>query len=254
MQIEAEAFSRIQDIKESKGGIITIATSTNISYYVIPKICEQYKLKFPKIDINIIHTKTSELADMLTNNTADLIFTPTEATATDFTVIPIIHENLIVAVRKDYKSISHILDKALSYNDILNKNLPEEKKITDMSVFHGVDFVYSSPDSNIYKKRKLIFSDTNSYPSINTSSQNQKLDYNLMRSSFGALLTTDADIATMPNDDNLIFFALKSSSAKQSFCIAHSKTPDSPQYKIIDDFIKTAVDIFDCENPLEKLL
>lgn len=254
MQIEAETYARIQDMKESKGGIITIATSTNLSYYVIPKICEQYRLKFPQIDINIIHSKTSELSDMLTNNTADLIFVPTETSVSGFTVIPLIHENMIVAVRKDYKDISHILKHALSYDDILNKNFPEDKMITDMSVFHGIDFIYSSPNSNIYKKRKLIFSDTTSYPSINTSSQNQRLDYNLMRSSFGALLTTDADIVTTPPDDNLIYFALKNPSAKQSFCIAYSKTPDSPQHKIIDEFVKTAVELFDCENPLKKIL
>ncbi len=254
MKIEAETYARIQDMKESKGGIITIATSTNLSYYVIPKICEQYRLKFPQIDINIIHSKTSELSDMLTNNTADLIFVPTETSVSGFTVIPLIHENMIVAVRKDYKDISHILKHALSYDDILNKNFPEDKMITDMSVFHGIDFIYSTPNSNIYKKRKLIFSDTTSYPSINTSSQNQRLDYNLMRSSFGALLTTDADIVTTPRDDNLIYFALKNPSAKQCFCIAYSKTPDSPQYKIIDEFVKTAVELFDCENPLKKIL
>ncbi len=254
MEIESETFSKIQDIKENIGGVITIATSTNLSYYVIPKICEHYKAKFPHIDINIIHSKTSELSEMLTNNSADLIFIPTEASAPDFTVIPLIHENMIVASRRDFPQIKHLLDSALSYEDILNRDIPEEKLITDMSVFHGVDFVYSSPDSNIYKKRKLIFSDTTSHPSINTSFQNQRLDYNLMRSSFGALLTTDADIVTTPKDDNLVYFALKNPSAKQSFCIAHSKTPDSPQYKIINEFIKTALDFFSSENPLKKIL
>lgn len=253
MQIEAETYSQIQDIKENNGGIITIATSTNLSYYIIPKICEKYKLKFPQAEINIIHSKTSELSELLTNNTADLIFIPTETSVYEFTVIPLIQENLIVAVRKDFKDISHILNYALSYDDILNRNFPEEKILTDMSVFHGVDFVYSSPTSNLYKKRKLIFNDTTSYPSINTSLQNQRLDYNLMRSSFGALLTTDADIVTTQKDDNIVFFALKNPRAKQSFCIAHSKTPASPQYEIINKFIKTAVELFDCENPLKIL-
>ena len=254
MHIENETLSRIQDMKENKGGVITIATSSNLSYYVIPKICEQFMLKYPHTDINIIHTNTPELSDMLANNTADLIFIANETNAPGFTVVPLIHENMIVAVRKDFRGISHILNHALSYDDILNKTIPEEKMIADMSVFHGIDFIYSTPNSNVYKKRKLIFSDTTSYPSINTSSQNQRLDYNLMRSSFGALLTTDADIVTTPKDENLIYFALKNPSVKQSFCIAHSKTPDSVQYNIIDAFVKTAVALFDCENPLKKIL
>ena len=254
IQIEKDTYARIQDIQENKGGIINIATSTNLSYYIIPKICEQYRLAFPNIEINIIHSKTSELSDLLTNSTADLVFIPTEGNAPGFTIIPLLKENLIIAVSKNFTQTKHLHKYGLSYYDILNKNIPEEKKITDMSVFHGIDFIYSSPDSNIYKKRKLIFGETDSSSYINTSSQNQKLDYNLMRTGFGALLTTDADIVTTPPDDSCIYFALKNPIAQQNFCIAHAKVPDSPTYKIVNEFVKIAKDFFDCENPLKKIL
>lgn len=254
IQIEQDTYARIQDIQEYKGGIINIATSTNLSYYIIPKICKQYSFAFPNVEINIIHSKTSELSDLLTNSTADLVFIPTEGNAPGFTVIPLIKENLIIAVSKKFSQTKHLHKYGLSYYDILNQNIPEEKKITDMSVFHDIDFIYSSHDSNIYKKRKLIFGENDSSSYINTTSQNQRLDYNLMRSGFGALLTTDADIVTTSPDDSCIYFALKNPIAKQNFCIAHAKVPDSPTYKIVNEFVKIAKDFFDCENPLKKIL
>ncbi len=254
LQIEHDTYAHIEDLRESKGGVINIATSTNLSYYVIPKICELYRLKFPHTDINIIHSKTSELSDMLSNNKADLVFIPTEANAPGVTVIPLINENMIVASRKDFPQIKHLLKYALSYDDILNRDIPEEKKISDMSIFHGIDFIYSSPDSNIYKKRKLIFGKTDSTSYINPSNQNQRLDYNLMRSGFGALLTTDADIVTTPKDDNCIYFALKNPVATQNFCIAHAKSTDSPSYRFVNEFANIAKEFFDSENPLKKIL
>lgn len=254
IQIEQDTYARIQDIQEYKGGFINIATSTNLSYYIIPKICEQYRLAFPNVEINIIYSKTTELLNLLTNNTADLVFLPTEGDVPGFTIIPLIKENLVIAVSKDFTQTKHLHEYGLSYYDILNKNIPEEKKISDMNLFRGIDFIYSSPDSNIYKKRKLIFGEIDSSSYINTAPQNQRLDYNLMRSGFGALLTTDADIITTSPDDSCIYFALKNPIAKQNFCIAHTKAPDSPTYKIVNEFVKIAESFFDCENPLKKII
>ena len=56
------------------------------------------------------------------------------------------------------------------------------------------------------------------------------------------------------NAENCIYFALQNPAAKQSFSIAHGKTADSPAYKLVNEFINTAIEFFDCENPLKKIL
>lgn len=255
MLLEEQTLERIQDISEIRGGLLNIATSTNFANYVIPKICEQFYHKFPNIDITITTGKTSELASLLTNKTADLIFIPTEGSAPGFMTIPLLEENLIIAVRKDFRGVEGLLPYALSYDEVISRNFPQEKQIKDMSLFHGLEFIYSPPDSNTFKKQKLIFGESNfSSRYISPKNLSQKLNYNLMRSGFGALLTTDADVATMQRSENCIYFALQNPAAKQSFSIAHGKTADSPAYKLVNEFINTAIEFFDCENPLKKIL
>lgn len=253
MNLEKSTIDRIQDIQKLEHGVLNIATSTNLSYYVIPKICEQFHKKHPGIDINILMTSTSSLCDMLRANTADLIFVPTEEDAFGFNVFPLLEENIIVAVRRDFKGIEKLLEFSLSYSDVINKNIPDSKKISDMSVFHGIEFIYSPPDSNIFKKRKLIFGETAEAGYINAMSVNQRLNYNLMRSGFGAYLTTDADIATMPEDKNCCYFALKSPAANQNFSIAHAKDSSSPSYKIVAEFTELTQAFFSVDNPLQNI-
>ena len=252
--LEQQTRDRIQDISEIRGGLLNIATSTNLSHYVIPKICEQFYIKFPNIDIIITSAKASDLPDMLTNNTADLVFIPSEESAPGFITVPILEENLIVAVRRDLKGVQKLLPYALSYEDVINRNFPQEKQIKDMSVFRGLEFIYTPPGSNIFRKKKVIFGEVDSAPHVSASASHQKLNYNLMRCGFGALLTTDADIATMQENENCIYFALQNPAARQSFSIAHGKTEDSPAYKLVNEFIDTAIEFFDCENPLKKIL
>ena len=252
--LEDQTHDRIQDMREFRGGLLNIATSTNLSYYVIPKICEQFRLNYPHVDIRITTTQTNQLPGMLAKGTADLVFVPTEESAPGFTIIPLLVENLVVAVRRDFDGIHPLLPFALTYEDVLNRDFSEEKQIRDMSVFRGIDFIYAPPDSNIFRKRKLIFGDSGSAPFINVNQLNQRLNYNLMRSGFGAFLTTDADVATMPPDENCIYFALHSPAAKQSFSIAHGKHPDAPTYKLVEEFIRTAKAFFNCENPLKNFM
>lgn len=254
LQLEQQTRDRIQDMYEIKGGVLNIATSTNLSYYVIPKICEQFCLKYPHVDIHITRVETDMLATMLAKNTADLVFSPTEENTPGFTIIPLLEENLVVAVRRDFEGVEPLLPYALSYDDVINRNFPDQKLIRDMTVFRGIEFIYSPPGSNSYKKRRLIFGESGSSAYINTSQPNQRLNYNLMQCGFGAFLTTDADVATMPSNENCIYFALQSPAAKQTFSIAHGKAADSPAFKLVDEFINTAKEFFDCENPLKKIM
>jgi len=239
--LEQQTHDRIQDMSERKGGLLNIATSTNLSYYVIPKICEQFYQKYPNTDIRITLAQTNELADLLTNNTADLVFIPTEESVPGFTVIPLLEENIVVATRKSLPGIQPLLPYALSYSDILHRNIPAEKQIEDITFFQGIDFIYSPPGSNIFKKRRLIFGASESTPHISIATLSQIFNYNLMQSGFGAMLTTDADVATMLPNDNCIYFALKNPAAKQYFSIAHGKVTDSPNYRLVQAFVDTAV-------------
>lgn len=253
MKIERETSEKIQDISEIKGGLLNIATSSYLSYFIIPKVCEMFAKKYPNVNINITTVSTQALAGKLANNTADIVFMPTENDAPGFFTVPLLEENIIVTLRKNCKGAEKLLPYALSYDDIVNRNLLVEKKIENMSIFKGIEFIYSPPNSTIFKKKKLIFGEDKSSHFIGVNAPNQRLNYNLMQAGFGAFLTTDADIATMPHTDRCMYFALKSPNAKQYYSAAYSATEDSPSYKLICEFVNTAKEFFDCDNPLLKL-
>lgn len=254
IELEHHTLDRIHDISQISSGVLKIATSSNLSHYIIPKLCELFRKKYPKVDINIELISLNSLLPMLTKNTADLAFMPTEKNLKGFKVVPILKENLIVAVRKDFKGTEKLLPYSMSYHDIISRKYPPEKIVHDMSVFNGIEFIYNPRNSNIFKKRKLIFGDTGSEGPVSASTAHQRLNYNLMQSGFGAFLTTDADIATMPPTDECMYFALESPVARQNFSIVYSTSPQSPSYKFICEFVNIAKDFFDCESPLEKII
>lgn len=253
MKIETETLEKIHDVSEIKGGILNIVTSSYLAYFVIPKVCEIFAKKYPNVNINISTASTEALAGQLANDTADIIFMPTENDAPGFFTVPLMEENIIVALRRDYKCADNLYPYALSYDDVVSRNYSSEKKIEDMSIFHSIEFIYSPPKSRVFKKKKMLFGDTDSAHLVGVSSPNQRLNYNLMLSGFGAFLTTDSAVAIMSDNDKCMYFVLENPNAKQHFSLAYSATEYSPSYKLICEFVNTVKEFFDCDNPLLKL-
>ena len=76
LSVKESAMDKIYNISTLNAGTLRIGTSTNLSYYVIPRICENFLKKHPKINIDILLNTTSNLRETLNKKDADLIFIP----------------------------------------------------------------------------------------------------------------------------------------------------------------------------------
>ena len=239
LQIERDAAEKVSDMQHMRGGTLRIATSTHLSFYVIPKILKAFQKQHPHIDTHIIITDTNKLYEHLEKETADLIFLSGETQTHDFCTVELFTERFVVAMPPHTVNAS-LLPYAVTHTELINGSYDSTKEVHDMSLFHGTEFIYSPPNTNIHKKRSILLGNAG----------RQQLNFNLMCSGFGALLTTDANIATMPPDSNCMYFVLGESAAKQSFSIAYTQKDTA---HIINEFVNTAKALFSCENPPKQL-
>ena len=253
LKIENETKSRIQDIALLKSGTLKIGTATHLSFYAIPKICETFRLVYPNIDISVVLSDSDKLPYMLEKNIVDLIFTSGDEKTNGTKSEVLLEENFVIAMRRDCPGAENLLPYALTYSEIVSRTFPDSKAVSDMSLFSGVEFVHTNLQSGTFKKRKLLFGDSDITSHITTNLARQQFSFNLMYSGFGAFFTTDAVIATMPEKSNCMYFAIKNENAKQNFSIIYGDDTALPSYKIAEEFTKTAKILFKTENPLHIL-
>lgn len=252
LAIENAAYSKIHAVSKSESGTLRIGVSTALSYYVVPKICEAFCRKYPKTDISIVSSDTDKLYELLEKEEVDLIFIPTYKAPKDFVCENLFEEKFVVALRKDYPGIESLHEYALSFEEILKGTYPPEKELKTLESFKNIEFIYNPPSSHIYKKRRLLVAESDFNSHISTSSNHAVLNYNLMLAGMGALLTTDANIATMRQADNCSFYVLKKSE-KESFSVVYSKDNTGFSGKVIREFAHIAKDLFKNGNHLINL-
>lgn len=252
IKIEEETQVRIQNLDENENGTLRIAMSSQLSFCAIPKICSMFSKKHPNIDISIEVCKTEELPFFLKKDLADLVFTSVKLDSNEFKTVSLFQENYIVVMSKNSKIPKKLLPYALSRDEILNRSYSRKKMITDMSCFHGVEFVYSPPNTNIYRKRKLVLGQANVSHHVISNTLIFQLSYNLSKAGFGAFFVTDAYLAAMPTDDRCIYFAVKDFDVPQSFNAIYAKE-EGPSRELAKEFVATAKELFNTDNPLSVL-
>ena len=249
LQIQRDTAEKISDIRHMQGGTLRIATSTHLSFYAIPKILKAFQKKHPKIDTHIIITDTNKLFEHLEKETADLIFISGGEIPDGYHSMELFTEKFVVAM-PPHMVTDALQPYALQHRELIAGDYSKEKEVSRLELFRGMEFIYSPPNTNIQKKRSILFGKSDISPYITSSAGRQQFNFNLMCSGFGALLTTDANIATMPADANCVFFALGDATAQQSFSIVYSQNASE---HILQEFVKTAKVVFAGDDPLSRL-
>ena len=99
------------------------------------------------------------------------------------------------------------------------------------------------------KKKKLLFGRDDLHPYITSNAQRQQFHFNLMRAGFGALLTTDMNLATMQPDSTYSLFVISSQHARQDLWLVSKKDGAHITYR----FAELSAEIFPADKPLKDL-
>ena len=252
MQIEQSTIDHIQSIRQSRSGTLKIATSTFLAYYVMPKILRKFRSHSPQVEVNIIPSSTDQLYDLLDKKVADVAFIASDSVPENYTAVNLIQQTFLVAMHSSRPECQALAPYALTHHQVVTGDYPAEKRIQDMTLFQNCEFIYSPPNSSTAKKRRVLFGKTNIAPHITTAANRQQLYYNLMRAGFGAFLTTDANVATQPEDPNCLYFILDDPAARQDFSIVCPKGEE--EHPIVKAFIQDGISLFHVEKPLTQLM
>lgn len=247
-QIERNSLEKIDNIRNLNKGTLRIGISTHLSFYVVPKILKEFQKSYPDVDIHIIFTDTDKLPQLLENESADVVLTNEKNFSDEYDCSVLLRGQYVVAIPRSLVS-KELLPFAISHKELLESKYDQSKTVSDLSLFHNLEFIYTPPKTTMEKKRKLLFGKDDLHPYITSNAQRQQFHFNLMRAGFGALLTTDMNLATMQSDDGYSLFVINNQHSKQDFWLVSKKE----RALVIDKFTELALSIFSQQQPLKDL-
>ena len=226
---------RLRAVNDLSAGTLGIGGNSYSTNYILPVVCAEFHRQYPNINITIDTEATHE---KFKNGTLDIVFTY----APDMwgeNAVPFFTERMIVAVSKKNSHAHQLSPYALSYEQIVTRNIPKEKEIEDLSLFANLPFIKTGKTSNSDKMLTEIFPDHKVSPCIVINAKTFEMRYRMMREGMGALLVSDSFITNFSREENDVdYFALKTERSYRTLFVVYRKDP--VEHQILNQFISTA--------------
>ncbi len=244
---ERTMVERIKRISDMNYGAVAIGGASLASYYVLACVSREYKKRFPNIEITLdignVGTATN-LSEKIKKHALDLIISY-DHSSNIYERTKLFDEQLVVAVRRDMPEALPFLKYSVSYDELISGEIPEEKKLEDLSMLRELPFLTYPKDANVTKHMKELVGEYNESDCKINNARHGGVHYQFMREGLGALMTTTLIARTNPLGKNdIAFFIPRGERGLRPIYIA--KPSDLPATVTAKNFIMLAKEM--CES------
>ena len=226
---------RIKMLSDASYGAISVGAYSYSATELLSIICGKFNEEYPNIKVrldmgsiggleNLREKMRIHALDVMLNYSYDV---------SECVGVPILTENMIVAMHKDMIGASEIAHLAIPKEKILSGEIEEKDYVEDLSVFENINFFQYSNFSNTRQKMDRIFG---SYKTAGYTVENARqvnMHNKLMCQKIGAVMTTDFHITTNDfNNSDILYFLPKSEHSQRTlYIITPKSTVVSPSVK-----------------------
>lgn len=185
---------------------------------------------------------------------ADIVFQPLNSFQNDYESFTLFYDRSVVVLHKDTEIPEELRRCAISRDELIARNYPPEKIVSNPSLFRDVEFINIPSILYINKRREELFGKYKSTPHVISRNDQIELNLNLVAAGFGTLLTTETQISISFKHPDCLYFALGSPNAVRPYSVAFRKDGHEYIRSLIKAFIEAAREFTNCENPITKVL
>ena len=215
----AEQITNIQQgfldiLKETDSmqfGSITVGGTNYVSSYILPCIISEFSKLYPKIEIFLVESKSTELEKMLESEEIDLFIDSFDIGTSSQDCYPLLKEKIMLAVPKSFECNMGLDKYQVSTKEIINSS-----HVPDISVekFKNEKFILLKNGNNMYKHAMKIFEKANINPEVSYRLDQLSTSLSLAASECGVCFVTDTVFKYHKFFDDIVLYNLKENTTR----------------------------------------
>lgn len=215
----AEQITNIQQgfldiLKETDSmqfGSITVGGTNYVSSYILPCIISEFSKLYPKIEIFLVESKSTELEKMLESEEIDLFIDSFDIGTSSQDCYPLLKEKIMLAVPKSFECNMGLDKYQVSPKEIINSS-----HVPDISVekFKNEKFILLKNGNNMYKHAMKIFEKANINPEVSYRLDQLSTSLSLAASECGVCFVTDTVFKYHKFFDDIVLYNLKENTTR----------------------------------------
>ena len=201
----------LNDLSDLQAGQISIGGTNLFTSYILPPIISIFSKRYPKIELNIVETNTSNLEKYLYDGDLDVVIDNYDFDSEIYERQFYSKDNIVLAVPKSFKVNELAKEYQIDHEDILNGNyLDDSVKTVPLELFEDELFLFLKEGNDTRKRADKICNSESFTPNILLELDQQITAYNLTCFGMGISFVSDLLIKNVGKDENLCLYKLES--------------------------------------------
>lgn len=201
-------------------GVIRVGGAGICVNYVIPKILNELKKKYPRLKIEVAEESFYTLREMLLEKKLDLVL-DSESYHADISHVRLFPNTLLYAVPKALLSDPSLLKKGMTAEDICEgRHMVENLPVISMEEVVDIPYLSLQPQNELYSRVETLFSHYGLRPKTAMHFNQQLTSYRYAEQGFGAAFVGDTLIKAQPSD-RLRFYIFDHKMPKRWISVAY---------------------------------
>lgn len=255
VELEHKLNRYIQSLHNTATKVLSIGWAGSSASPAVPKLCKEFNLKFPDVDIKIDmggYGNYRTLFDKLDSGTLDFVVTA-NLNSPKYDTVTLWKEKYFLVIRKDYPNIEPLRKHSLSHDEISSGIYSEEKELSDWSLFKKINIFKPGPSRKGWKIFADFFSEASYKKFTIHNFLNLDMHCSLMEEGLGAAMLSQSTIIEKGyNSQDFYCFAIAAEDNLREVVLAYKK--DSSLSKYAKEFIEISKKRFPAEKTIGELL
>ncbi len=240
--IKKEFEAKLNDIYNLETGHITVGGTNYLSSYILPRIINRFKTKYPKIEVTLTEAKSSTLEEKLKNEQLDIVIDSFDEIPAVYTGYELSRERILLCVPSTWEINNKLRELCILPEHIYNANLElSDIPSVSLKLFKNENFIILKSGNDMHTRAMRFFSDTISAPKISFSVDQLNISYSMSESGIGASFITDTYFKYAKFHNDVCLYNIDSNYCTRTLYIAHNKNKYCTA--AMKKFIETAQEI-----------
>lgn len=224
LSIQHNLECRLNDMATLNAGHLKIGGSNFFASYILPHAISKFSKKHPAIEIDLIEAHSSRLHKELLGEEIDLVMDSFDFNSKIYSCYPVLKENVILAVPKDYEVNTILKEYQLSAADIKNKkHLKQDFPAVSLQNFRNENFLFLKDGNDMGERALALCREAGFAPKVVMYLDQLMTSYNISCMGMGISFVTDKVIIYGYSKTDVVFYKIKSDLTKRNIVFAHKK-------------------------------
>lgn len=247
LELEYNFDEYINDVEALEAGRVSIGGTHQYTSYMLPPIISKFIEKYPKVKVDIVEAKSSNLIKYLNEGVIDIAVDNYKYDENEYVKQFKFKDNILLAVPKKIHSNEFIKDFAINYDDIMSGNfLNDSVDSVPLKIFKDEPFILLKEGNDTRTRADKKFNYEKIEPKIILELEQQITSYNLTSYGIGISFISDFLIRHVGPNPNIYLYKLNKYETDRDISFYYKKTKFLS--KAVREFLKIAKDVNYGEN------